>query len=86
MEFISDACASIKSMVDSSPAGAGEVDGVQITGYMDGVRVVRRLKKKLDSEVELYCGEGAKEDVACAGLDVHSQLTDGYGSVEDAQE
>ena len=73
-------------MVNSSPAKVGEVDGVQITGYMDGVRVVRRLKKKLDSEVELYCGEGAKEGVACAGLDLHAQLTDSYGSVDDAQE
>ena len=86
MEFISDACASIKSMVDSSPAGAGEVDGVQISGYMDGVRVVRRLKKKLDSEVELYCGEGANGGVACAGVDMHAQLTSSYGPVDDAQE
>ena len=51
---------------------------------MDGVRVVRRLKKKLDSEVELYCGEGA--NVACAGGDMHAQLASSYGPVDDAQD
>ena len=84
MEFMSSACASIKSMVDSSPAGVGEVDGVQISGYMDGIRVVRRLKKKLDTEVEMYCGEGA--EVACAGGDVHAQLASSYEPVDDAQD
>ena len=73
-------------MVNSSPASAGEVDGVQIVGYMDGVRVVRRLKKKLESEVNLYCGEEVKEVGACASQGLHSQLVYDNGSDEDAQE
>ena len=83
--FVKEACNSIRSMVTSSPARAGEVDGVQIVGYMDGVRVVRRLKKKLDSDVEyLYNGQGLKEDCACAGQSLHSQLDNDNGSEGDA--
>ena len=85
MEFVNEACKSIESMVNSSPANAGEVDGVQIVGYMDGVRVVRRLKKKLESDVEyLYCGEGLEEVGACASQSLHSQLDYDNGSDEDA--
>ena len=40
MEFVNDACRSIESMVNSSPASAGEVDGVQIVGYMDGLMLL----------------------------------------------
>ena len=31
------------------------MDGIEIVGYMDGVRIVNRLKKKLETEVDLYC-------------------------------
>ena len=72
-------------MVTSSPAKAGEIDGVQILGYMDGVRVVRRLKKKLDVDVEyFYKGQGLGEDGACAAQSLSAQLDSYHGSGEDA--
>ena len=55
VNFVLDACTTVEEMVAMDPAKEGEVDGIEIVGYMDGVRIVNRLKKKLETEVDLYC-------------------------------
>ena len=83
IDFVHDACATIETMVNSSPAKVGEVDGVQIMGYMDGIRVFNRLKKKLDDDVEYYCTSSRTSQVlspndgacACQGLCEHVDLS-----------
>ena len=78
--FVNDACSSIETMVSASPAKAGEIDGVEILGYMDGIRVVKRLKKKLEDEVEYsYQEQVVGQDGACACKSLDAQVDSSLG-------
>ena len=55
VEWVQSACDTIKDMVETDPLKPGEVDGVEIVGFMDGVRMVSRLKKRLTEEVDEFC-------------------------------
>ena len=68
VDWAREACNTLEDLINESPAKPGEVDGVEIVGYQDGVRVVSRLKKKIEKEVEEYCTEQEyyDQDGACA--------------------
>ena len=68
VDWAREACNTLEDLINESPAKPGEVDGVEIVGYQDGVRVVSRLKKKIEKEVERYCTEQESydQDGACA--------------------
>ena len=68
VDWAREACDTLEDLINESPAKPGEVDGVEIVGYQDGVRVVSRLKKKIEKEVERYCTEQESygQDGACA--------------------
>ena len=69
VDWIRGACTTVEEMVHASPLKPGEVDGVEIVGFMDGVRIVNRMKKKLAEDVDEFCfGSVCKpssDDSAC---------------------
>ena len=67
VDWARDACDTLQDLISASPAKPGEVDGVEIIGFQDGVRVVSRLKKKIEEEVELYCAEPEPESCSHGG-------------------
>ena len=76
-------CKIIEEIIEADPIKPDEVDWVEILGFMDGVRVVKRLKKKLDEDVELY-GFGA-ELKPCPESDARTISTSQMGHSDDQE-
>ena len=81
IDWVRGACSTLEQMVEEDPAGP------EICGYMDGVRIINRLKKKMEADVDLYCfGQGSSvcpNNGACTMMD--SSASSSSQEVDDFQ-